>query len=212
MGMTMKLVKKDFIHLGCSLKNLLVMWVILCTCLPVANLGFAIVMPALGAYITFNSMRSYEERNKGDFLTGALPVTRTEMCRAQYIEMLLYIIGGIILSTVGLGIRTLAYKGQIAMWPTISMMGIVALMYTSIILPIILYFGVAKAKYVLMIAYMIIFIGAFNVNTIAPEVFNEMIEKTSSGVKGMMIFLGAIIMWVISYCISLGVFQNKDFK
>lgn len=212
MEMTMKLVKKDFIHLGCSLKNLLVMWVVLCTCLPVANLGFAIVMPALGAYITLNSMRSYEERNKGDFLTGALPVTRTQMCQAQYIEVLLYIIGGMILSTIGLGIKMLESDVQIAIWPAMSLMGIIGLIYTGIILPIILYFGVAKAKYVLMITYIIVFVGAFNMNAVAPEILNGVIEKVNGSIIGTISFLIAIIIWAVSYSISLVIFQNKDFK
>lgn len=72
MRMTMKLVKKDFMHLGYSLKSLILSWLVLCTLLPLVNLGVALAMPALGAYLAFYSMMSYEEKNKGSLLTSAL--------------------------------------------------------------------------------------------------------------------------------------------
>ncbi len=212
MEMTMKLVKKDILHLGYSLKSIWMMWVTLCTCLPLANFGFAVVMPALGAYITFNSMRAYEERNKGDLLTGALPVTRVAICSAYYIEVLLYIIGGSILSAISLGLRILMNDMQMAIAPFIGIMIIVGLVYTSVIVPVLFYFGTAKARYVLLLTYIIVFMGASNAAKMDTHYVSSIIEKLNSGIGGILIFLIAIVMWIISYFISLNIFKNKDYK
>nr|WP_302596920.1 ABC-2 transporter permease [uncultured Cellulosilyticum sp.] len=212
MRMTMKLVKKDFMHLGYSLKSLILSWLVLCTLLPLVNLGVALAMPALGAYLAFYSMMSYEEKNKGSLLTSALPVTREAMCNAQYVEIFIYIIAGIICSSIGLGIKRLIDNVDLSVLASISVMFSFGIIYVSIILPCVFYFGTAKSRYILMITYGVTFGGATAFNMAEKSNLTLYLQRIGSGINGSIILLIALLIGVISYFISLKIFQNKDFK
>ena len=64
--MIAQIIKKDFIYLTTSLKSTLVMMLIFSLFMPMANMAFACVMPALVCYLGFYSLIAYEERNKSN--------------------------------------------------------------------------------------------------------------------------------------------------
>lgn len=212
MEMTMQLVKKDFIHLTHSLRSLLMSWSVICIFLPLVNLGIALAMPALGAYLIFFSMMSYEEKNKGNLLTSTLPVRRESMCMAQYIETFIYIVVGIIFSHIGLGLKGLVDPVKLSLLVSVSWMFSIGLIYVSIILPCVFYFGTIKTKTVLVITYGAVFGGLTALNIGANQKAVLTLQNMSSGVSGFMMLAIAILIWITSYFISLRIFKNKDFK
>lgn len=212
MEMTMKLVRKDFMHLGYSLKSLLIGWLVLCTFLPLINLGVALAMPALGAYLSFYSLMSYEEKNKGNLLTSALPVSRKSMCQAQYIETFIYIIGGMICSTIGLRLKGLVDMVDLSLAISVGFMFGIALTYTAIILPCVFHFGTAKSRYILAATYGGAFGLATSLNMAGDSGLLQGIKNIGSGISGILLIGMAVLLWGISYFISLKIFANKDFK
>lgn len=205
-----QLIKKDLIHLSCSLKSVLVSWILICLCLPLANVGIAITMPAFGAYMLFYSMKGYEERSKGHLLTAALPVKREEICKVQYLEALIFLVMSMPFSIIGLIMQRVMKGAEILLTPMIfvAMFGI-GLMYMSVIIPCVAYLGTTKSRYAVIILY-----GCVVGLAATPATQNLLIRFGQNGrYSNIICFIGIIcLMWLLSYEISLGIFKNKDFK
>lgn len=210
MEMALKLVQKDFKHLTYSLKGVLISWCCICICLPLANLGTALVMPALGAYLIYYSMMSYEERNKGQNLIGALPINRSTICFGKYLEVFLYIIGGIICSQIGLKLKSFMDPVELSVVESSTLMLSVGLIYMGVILPISVRFGV-RARYILIITYGGM-IGAVTALDLSENIkIMKWLQSIASGMNGVSILFIGISLWIISYFISLRFFKHKNF-
>lgn len=217
MGMSMQLVKKDMVYLITSLKSVIIMGIVLALCLPFANIGFGIAMPALCTYLVVYSIMAYEERSKVMLLNISLPVTRKALCRAKYIEAFLFIIINTVLATVGTWVNYLvgeaSYSGSFIelIEPLVVTMLVLGGIYIGVILPLIFHFGTTKAKLILMVTYIIIFVGASNIGKIdMSSVFGNM-EVLLGSFGQIILILIAVGALIISYSISLRIFEKKDF-
>ena len=213
--MIVQIVKKDFIYLITSLKSTLVVMLIFSLFMPMANMAFACVMPALVCYLGFYSLMAYEERNKSNIFNMSLPLSRQDICLSKYIENTIFIILSSLLALIGLWIAQKSAASEIKfvevnMLDMLISMFSTGLIYSAVMLPCIFYFGTLKARYVLMVTYIIIFILANNVKNAA---LNEIIYKVTNVFGGSLIFmlLGAIIIILISYGISQQIWAKKEF-
>lgn len=215
--MIWELVKKDIIFLVASLKSTLVSITLLALFLPLTGIGFGIAMPALVCYIGFYGVLAYEERSKMHLLNLALPVTRKEICLSKYVYAIGLVVFATILSSIGTSIGVMITEGGemsefISRLPGyMALMFATAVIYLSVIIPCVFYWGTIRARYILMGLYMMIFIGASNINFIALGKMNESFNRYLSG-HGVLLLIAAVICFSVSISISLRIWEKRDVK
>lgn len=213
--MIWELVKKDIIFLVASLKSTLVSITLLALFLPLTGIGFGIAMPALVCYIGFYGVLAYEERSKMHLLNLALPVTRKEICLSKYVYAIGLVVFATILSSIGTSIGVMITEGGemsefISRLPGyMALMFATAVIYLSVIIPCVFYWGTIRARYILMGLYMMIFIGASNINFIALGKMNESFNRYLSG-HGVLLLIAAVICFSVSISISLRIWEKRD--
>ena len=219
MNGTFLLIKKNWIYLITSIKSALVSSILFCLFMPMWSIGFGVVMPALIGYILTYSIMAYEERSKVELMTAAMPVSRKEMCTSRYIESLIYLIGGCVIAQIGLWFNFITQQ-HMMMEEILKMVPImlaatflIGAIYNSIILPVIFYFGTIKARYYLMFSYILIFVGANTITNmrLVDESIVVYINKLD-GIMPILMMLIGVIIYYISYRISLNIWKKKDFK
>lgn len=214
--MIWELVKKDIIFLVASLKSTLVSITLLAVFLPLTGIGFGIAMPALVCYIGFYGVLAYEERSKMHLLNLALPVTRKEICLSKYVYAIGLVIFATILSSIGTSIGVMITEsGEMSEFISrlpgyMALMFAVAVIYLSVIIPCVFYWGTIKARYVLMGIYMMIFIGASNINLITMGKMGKSFNGYLSG-HGILLIV-ATICFSVSISISLRIWEKRDVK
>ena len=214
--MIWELVKKDIIFLVASLKSTLVSITLLAVFLPLTGIGFGIAMPALVCYIGFYGVLAYEERSKMHLLNLALPVTRKEICLSKYVYAIGLVIFATILSSIGTSIGVMITEsGEMSEFISrlpgyMALMFAVAVIYLSVIIPCVFYWGTIKARYVLMGIYMMIFIGASNINLITMGKMGKSFNGYLSG-HGILLIV-ATICFPVSISISLRIWEKRDVK
>lgn len=212
--MLMQLVKKDFIYLVVSLRIVVLFMILFALFLPMSNIGFACVMPALICYVGVYSTLAYEERNKTILLNATLPVSRRDICLAKYIQAVLIILITAILSLMGvfMGVSTQVYSSDlVSNGGLVSMILLMlgsGMIYSGLILPVIFRFGTVKARYILMLTYMVLFIGGSNDYIIQGL---EKIIKLGNETVSMIGFIVVVILFAISYLSSLRIWETKEF-
>lgn len=214
--MIWELVKKDIIFLVASLKSTLVSITLLALFLPLTGIGFGIAMPALVCYIGFYGVLAYEERSKMHLLNLALPVTRKEICLSKYVYAIGLVIFATILSSIGTGLGVMtAASGEMSEFILrlpgyMALMFAIAVIYLSVIIPCVFYWGTIKARYVLMGLYIVIFIGASNINMIILAKMGESFNRYLSGHGVLLLLIVAIICFSVSISISLRIWEKRD--
>ena len=210
--MVVQLVKKDLVYLATSLKSTLIMVITFAFCLPMINVGFGCIIPALVCYIGFYNTLAYEERNKMDILNLSLPVSRKDICLAKYIEVLVFIIGACILSSISILCMhrnsLLLLEGGI--YGIIPVMLGIALIYSAIMIPCVFYFGTLKSRYVLLLIYIFIFIAGNNLESTVLVRFINYIAQMGNGYVNLIGLLIALVLFVVSYGVSLRIWQHKE--
>ena len=214
--MVIQLVKKDLTYLITSLKSTWIMLICFALGMPMISVGLGCVIPALVCYIGFFNTLAYEERNKANLLNLTLPVDRKDICFAKYIQVLLFIIVFSILSILGLMVKRYTSPLEMAFyskyfWELIPIMLGTALIYSAIVIPCVFYFGTIKSRYMLLFIYIIIFAGANSVNSIGMEKFIEGIVEVCGSHGGTVGVLVAGGIFILSYFVSLGIWERKEF-
>ena len=154
---------------------------------------------------------SYDMIAKWDAYALTLPVTRKQVVGAKYIVAILADLGGLLLSIIlGGGIalsRGNSDLTQLAVTGAASFF--VALLFVSIIIPLIYRFGVEKSRF-LMLAVMIVpilavtLLGQFGVQF--PSLSDATIAIAFAA--GIVLILAAAY---LSFRISCGIFEKKEF-
>ncbi len=210
--MIVQIVKKDFIYLITSLKSTLGVMLIFSLFMPMANMAFACVMPALVCYLGFYSLVAYEERNKSNIFNMSLPLSRQDICLSKYIESIIFIIFSSLLALIGVWIAYKSATNEVKFIDVNMLVGMlsIGLIYSAVMLPCIFYFGTLRARYVLLATYIIIFVFANNVKN---SVLGEVMGKVTNIFGGSLIFIliGSIIVMGISYMISIQIWARKEF-
>lgn len=153
---------------------------------------------------------SYDQHAKWDLFAQTLPVTRKQIVQAKYVLGLLFVsfatVLAIILNIVVSSIKSLSIEWNVLIESNL-MIGIVAIVFLSILFPLIYKFGVEKSRMLIIVVVAIpsiIFIYFSNNNF---HLLNNVTSQTllAGGV------VTAIIVMIISYIISLKLYTAKDF-
>ena len=153
---------------------------------------------------------SYDQHAKWDLFAQTLPVTRKQIVQAKYVLGLLFVgfatVLAIILNSIVSSVKSLPIEWNVLIESNL-MIGLVALVFLSILFPLIYKYGVEKSRMLIIVVVAIpsiVFIYFSNNNL---QLLNNVTSQTllAGGV------LAAIIVMVISYIISLKLYTAKDF-
>lgn len=210
-------IRKDLLYMVTSIKSVLVSGILLSFCFAFMGVGVAVVIPGLMGYIVTYSTMAYEERSKGELLNVALPVTRKALCQAKYIESLIYFTVATFIVQISTVLILMSKQIMLQdIWDAVIQLVPITLsigcIYNGVILPCIFKFGVTKARYYLMFSYIIIFWLSNTVSNLkGVEIIVEEIKQLSGLLSIGSLLLGVII-YYLSYRVSLRIWENKDFK
>ena len=213
------LVQKDLVYLWTSLRRLIFMGAVFSLFFPMGNVTFAFAIPSMMAYLLTYGVFSYEEKNKTHLLNASLPVNRRALCASKYLTGIIYILFSLVLTMIGMMVSLQLNPEQSFNYSFVAIVNLVgavlgaALVYNAIILPLIIYFGALKMKYIIFMFYfasfaLVGFLGSGSYTYQAQGI----IVQGLSGVGGLMIAAASIIIYVISYLISISLFAQKEFK
>ncbi|WP_069999837.1 ABC-2 transporter permease [Cellulosilyticum sp. I15G10I2] len=212
------LVKKDLIYLYTSLRKLIFLAIIFSVVIPISNVVFAFGVPLMMGYLLTYAVFAYEEKNKMHLFNMSLPINRKELCTCKYVTALIYIAASIILTMLGAALsiaiqETDSWKNSMSFTASVMcMLFVIALTYHAIILPLIMYFETIKMKYIMFILYVSSFaaVGVLGgENLTRTQVF---IEQNLTYKMSLVLLLVSMLLYIISYSVSVSLYASKEFK
>lgn len=169
--------------------------------------GFFVLMSMMMTIYSF----SYDMLAKWDRYALSLPVTKKDIVMSKYLLSVILGLGGTILSFaltfVILKIKPVDdFTFSDHLTATAAILGI-ALLFISIILPMIFKFGVEKSRILLVIVFALpsaafIVVGQLGLTLPSEADFQSFIKIMP---------VGTIVIFVLSYFLSLSIFSRKEF-
>jgi len=153
---------------------------------------------------------SYDQHAKWDLFAQTLPVTRKQIVQAKYVLGLLIVgfatVLAIILNSIVSSVKSLPIEWNVLIESNL-LIGLVAIVFLSILFPLIYKYGVEKSRMLIIVVVAIptiIFVYFSNNNL---QLLNNITPQTLLASGGVF----AIIAMVISYFTSLKLYTAKDF-
>lgn len=217
------LMKKEWMYLFKYLKSTWIICILFATvfCMLVPQMCFAAVV--IVPYYLIYGVMAHEEQCHNNMLNYSLPVTRQDIVRSKYLLGLIYSVGAGTIVTV---VVYLGGTGQTVYTEIFRQMGFInvssllvgiALFYTGLIIPIILKFGCMKVRLVMLATYAALFGISSMVLSIIKEVITKPLERIEMlvqiqnfSVTGIILLITLIIIYTLSYWISLGIIEKKQ--
>ncbi len=173
--------------------------------------GFITVISAVIVVTTI----SYDDLAKWDRFALTMPITRKEVVLSKYVSMLLFSIAGAIIASIfniaGGYINKDINIAQVLLTSVASLS--TALIFGSIILPLLYKFGVEKARFFIILCALI----PTAIVVVGVQILNRLdisIPIPSEDLLENMIYLipvVAMILVVVSYFITLKIYIKKEF-
>lgn len=199
------LLRKDFYVLSTSLKSVLLTWVVF----PLV----ALINPEFSSFILYvglvagtlsSTLISYEEREKWPLFAGTLPLSKKQIVTERYVSTLIMmlissLIGAVIMLTYVLrGAPEYASAGLLVQNFATS------LVMPSLLLPVTYRFGIEKGRYIVM--FIVIAIAM-----LTPQMATMLTGEGSAPAFILPLMLvGSIVLYAVSYLLSLKWYVNKD--
>ena len=155
---------------------------------------------------------SYDQHAKWDLFSQTLPVSRKQLVMSKYVLGIISIVAGAILAIL-LNVAVLLMKSlEVDIWYLIlanSLIALVALLYLSILIPLVYKFGVEKSRLLMIVVLAVPSVLAIGLSKagVSIPVLDE-ITPVSVVAIGL-VFVVCIIL--ISYVISVRIYMQKDF-
>lgn len=203
------LILKDLLNLKSTFKMLGVMMVFFAVVfLPQGNgfiFGMIILMFAMMVVTTI----SYDDLAKWDAYALTMPVTRAEMVLSKYLVMvILNTLGAVLSLTVGIvGSVIMGKRFDLEILAIIGVIYLVALIFGSVIIPLIYKFGTEKARLMLFLCALLP-----TALILLLEQFNVPMPTTGNPLIYLIALIGFSVAGVVlSYLISLKIYRKKEF-
>lgn len=214
MSNIINLLKLNYTNLK-AIKNTVLLSCVLFTIAGIANPMFLSMLPGLIVFNMTYQTIAYEDMHGIDNLIGYLPVTRNEYVMSKYIGIIINMMVGIVAFSLcyfigkyilGSGENLLPYDLMISISIVSSVCGICA------IIPCILKMGMVKGRMigtVLMILAMMVPSLLISLAEETDIAMTIMIKLSNIGIP--MISSGiSVVVLVLSYVISLKIYENKE--
>ncbi len=205
--------KKDLAMLKSNFKLLGILLIVYTIMSLLGEMDISFILPFMSVMIMISTF-SYDNYNKWDAYSIALPDGRKNSVRSKYVATILMVLAvsiiTIILSFVISYINTKSIDYQLILVSTLGTI-FATLLVLTFMYPIIYKFGVEKARIgIFLIVFGLVIIGGF----ISEYLDLSLISKSLSFLERYLIIiliLITIIMVYISYKISEKIFSKKEF-
>ena len=175
------------------------------------NPGFSSMLVGMITYVIAYQTMAYEDSYGIDHMIAHLPVTKNEYVISRYIFGIITIVGAGILSLIffiskkmnlvdltGIDYKIILYMGIIS-----------AVVLISILIPVLLYFGMKKGRMAIILIFMVIvMIPSLVINDIetAMNILNKLSEMNINLLSGVL----TIVILLISYFITRFLYEKKE--
>lgn len=199
------LFRKDLYVLTTALKSVILIWAVfpvVAAINPAAS--YFIVYVGLMAGTLSSTLISYEDKEKWPLFAGTLPISRKQIVAERYLFTLMLVaastvIGGIVLLSYSLrGLNE--YVNPSLLVQTFS----TALVMPSLLLPVTYRYGVEKGRYLVMFLVIGLSLGSQALTTLFTG------RDSMQGLTLPLIAVGCLVLFGISYLVSVRWYQNHD--
>lgn len=163
--------------------------------------------------LVFTGM-SYDATAGWDKFVMTMPVSRKDVVRSKYISCVTYAVGAVVLGTLfSIVIGAIHPMGDSDPILTVIMAAtLLCLTFViySILIPLIYKLGVEKARILMVAVIMIPIFAILGGSEYLPETALDFIEQHTNLIAAVGVVL-CILMYIISYYISVGIFSKKEF-
>ena len=153
------------------------------------------------------TLMAYDERSKWNEYSGALPYGKEQMVFSKYLIGVLGQTAAIIFSLL-LNIAVKGVEGVLAVLPLFIFGFAGSCVTAGLTLPFIFALGVEKGR----IAYYILMVSVFAVTFAVTNVFSGDEDTAVMGNVTPVVFLGAIVFYVVSCLISAAIYKKREVK
>ena len=163
--------------------------------------------------LVFTGM-SYDATAGWDKFVMTMPVSRKDVVRSKYISCVTYAVGAVVLGTlfsivIG-GIHPMGDSNPILTVIMAATLLCLTFVIYSILIPLIYKLGVEKARILMVAVIMIPIFAILGGSEYLPETALDFIEQHTNLIAAVGVVL-CILMYIISYYISVGIFSKKEF-
>lgn len=210
------LIIKDFYCLKQNIKGLLavlIIWGIIFLPQKESTLGLISMIMLMGV-MQIASIATYDKQTQWDTCALSMPFTRANMVQEKYLMTLLLLIISAALSTAIASIAWVIQSGGLSgEWAAetaaaLSMGTGLALIYSCAFLPLSMWLGVEKARYIPAALFLLVFMVIIFI-TKTSSLWNIQ-KSTVLSFCAWTLFL-SVVLFVISFVVSLSIYGKKDF-
>lgn len=209
----LNLIKLNFINLY-SLKKSFLFVVVFGAIMGFVNTEMMCFSGAMYLMIVCYTLPAYEERSKSNYLIASLPVTKKEYVLSKYIFTLINVFITTVF-TIILNYIIKFIKPNIELTPlhiiciTILAIGVFTV---SILLPLVLIFGVEKGRYFLVFIAVLPICFSPTIMSILPKLKLGFLYNMSTTTSTMLLLLISITIILLSYFIVSNIYSKKEFN
>ena len=155
---------------------------------------------------------SYDQHAKWDLFSQTLPVSRKRLVMSKYVLGIISIIAGAILAIL-LNVVVLLVKSlEVDVWYLFlanSLIALVALLYLSILIPLVYKFGVEKSRLLMIVVLAIPSVLAIGLSKAGVSI--PVLDEITPAILVAIGLVLVVCVMLISYVISVRIYMKKDF-
>ena len=155
---------------------------------------------------------SYDQHAKWDLFSQTLPVSRKQLVMSKYVLGIISIVAGAILAIL-LNVAVLLVKSlEVDIWYLIlanSLIALVALLYLSILIPLVYKFGVEKSRLLTIVVLAIPSVLAIVLSKAGVSI--PVLDEITPAIVVAIGLVFVVCVMLISYVISVRIYMKKDF-
>ena len=207
------LILKDFISLKSYSKTLAII-ILFFTIITFTNdepsflSGMIILIMSMLPITSF----SYDQHAKWDLFSQTLPVSRKQLVMSKYVLGIISIVAGAILAIL-LNVAVLLVKSlEVDIWYLIlanSLIALVALLYLSILIPLVYKFGVEKSRLLTIVVLAIPSVLAIVLSNAGVSI--PVLDEITPAIVVAIGLVFVVCVVLISYVISVRIYMHKEF-
>lgn len=208
------LILKDLLNMKSSLKMFTLMVVIYAVVfIPQGNSSFMAGFTILISTILIVTTMAYDDTAKWDKYALTMPLTRKDIVLSKYLVMICFSVIGAVVGVVFTLVAGIFQK-NLAILATLLQVGIilsVALIFGSLLLPLMYKFGVEKARLIMILCALlptgvVILLSQFFKNSATPVISEDLLLGILYATP-----IIAIAALVLSFLASVHIYKKKEF-
>lgn len=208
------LILKDILNLKKYMKQLgITLMVFIFIAINLKSPSYLIFMMILITSMMIVTSMAYDENTKWDKYALTMPITKKDLVKSKYVLLVIFALsGGIISLIIGFIISKLTGVGNYEdMMLTSGGVALASLVLFSILLPVIFKMGIEKARIIMMIIFALPTILITGLASLLKDLSIQQPTEEQIRYLGYSSPFIVLLILVISYRLSVGILNKKDF-